>query len=66
MEKVELYLEAGVSLIWVAIPQRRGVVVYRPDQAPSTLTENDDLDGEDVVPGFRLPVRAVFANPLAE
>jgi Uma2 family endonuclease len=66
MEKVELYLEAGVPLIWVAIPQRRVVVVYRPDRAPRTLTEDDELDGEDVVPGFRLPVRAVFANPLAE
>jgi Uma2 family endonuclease len=66
MEKVELYLEAGVRLIWVAIPQRRVVVVYRPDRAPSTLTDDDELDGEDVVPGFRMPVRAVFANPLAE
>lgn len=66
MEKVELHLEAGVPLIWVAIPQRRVVVVYRPDRAPQTLTEDDELDGEDVVPGFRLPVRAVFANPLTE
>jgi Uma2 family endonuclease len=66
MEKVDLYLEAGVQLIWVAIPQRRVVVVYRPDRAPKTLTENDDLDGEDVIPGFRMAVRAVFVNPLAE
>ncbi|HEY7034592.1 MAG TPA: Uma2 family endonuclease [Thermomicrobiales bacterium] len=65
MEKVELYLEAGVRLVWVAIPQRRVVVVYRLDRAPKTLTENDELDGEDVVPGFRMSVRAVFANPLA-
>jgi Uma2 family endonuclease len=66
MEKVELYLEAGVRLIWVAIPKRRVVVVYRPGKAPRTLTENDELDGEDVVPGFRMSVRDVFADPLAE
>jgi Uma2 family endonuclease len=66
MEKVGLYLDAGVRLIWVAIPKRRVVVVYRPDHAPRTLTENDELDGEDVIPGFRMSVRAVFADPMAE
>jgi len=66
MEKVDLYLEAGVPLIWVAVPQRRVVMVYRPGQPQRTLTENDELDGEEIVPGFRLSVRAVFADPLAE
>jgi Uma2 family endonuclease len=65
-EKVQLYLEAGVRLIWVAIPKRRVVEVYRPGQARRILTENDELDGEDVIPGFRMPIREVFADPLAE
>ena len=66
MEKVDLYLEAGMPLIWVAIPQRRVVIVYRPGQPQRTLTENDELDGEEIVPGFRLSVSAVFADPLAD
>ena len=66
MEKINLYLEAGVPLVWLAIPKRRVIVVYRPGRAPRTLTENDEIDGEDVIPGFRMPVREVFADPLAE
>jgi hypothetical protein len=27
-----------------------------------TLTENDTLDGQDVVPGFRCPVAAIFVK----
>ncbi len=66
MEKVALYLEAGVPLIWVVVPRRRVVMVYRPGHQQRTLTENDELDGEEIVPGFRLSVRGVFADPLAE
>ena len=66
MEKVQLYLEAGVCLIWVAVPKRRVVVVCRLGQEQQTLTENDELDGEDVIPGFRISVRDVLADPLAE
>jgi Uma2 family endonuclease len=66
VEKIETYLEAGVRLVWFAIPKRRVVMVYRPGQEPKTLTESDELDGEDVIPGFRMAVREVFADPLAE
>ncbi|HWG44930.1 MAG TPA: hypothetical protein VN688_19330 [Gemmataceae bacterium] len=27
------------------------------------MRENDELDGEDVVPGFRCPVRDLFPRP---
>ena len=66
MEKINLYLEAGVPLVWLAIPKRRVIMVFRPGQDQKTLTENDEIDGEDVIPGFRLSVREVFADPLAE
>jgi len=35
--------------------------VYQPDHAPLLLTEADTLDGGEVVPGWRLPVREIFA-----
>jgi len=31
----------------------------------TALHGGDTLDGEDVIPGFRHPVAAVFADPLA-
>jgi hypothetical protein len=37
------------------------VLAHRPGQPPRILTETDTLDGEDVVPGFSLPVREIFA-----
>jgi Uma2 family endonuclease len=59
-EKVALYMAAGVPLLWVAYPKRRVVRVHRPGQEPVELGEGEVLDGEDVLPGFRLPVVDVF------
>jgi len=36
--------------------------VHRPGQAVRILTENDVLDAEEVVPGWTLPVRNLFAQ----
>lgn len=61
--KVAAYQRAGVRLIWVINPRRQTIDVYRPDDTqPHVLSLDDELSGEDVVPGFRLPVRAVFAR----
>jgi Uma2 family endonuclease len=60
-EKVEDFLAAGTMLIWVVNPRRRRVTVYRPGVPEQILTEADTLDGLDVVPGFRCPVKDIFA-----
>jgi hypothetical protein len=36
------------------------VQVSRGDGTTTTLNEGDTLDGEDVLPGFRLPVADLF------
>lgn len=59
--KVKEHLETGTSMVIVADPQIRDVVVHRPGRAPLELTEGDVIDGEDVVPGWKLPVRDIFA-----
>ena len=59
-EKAAMWLSFGVVLVWVAHPDDRTVDVYRPDSPVVTLTENDNLIGEPVLPGFTLPVRQVF------
>ncbi len=59
--KVADYQQAGVPLVWVVNPRRQTVAVYHPaDTAPATLGVDATLDGEEVVPGFTLAVRAVF------
>jgi len=66
--KARTYLHGGTRLVWVVWPQSGHIDVWRPGNlaAPATtLHTGDTLDGEDVIPGFRHPVAAVFADPLA-
>lgn len=61
--KVSLYQQAGIRLIWVVNPDSRTVKVYEPKRAyPVELTEADELDGGEVLPGFRCAVRDIFPS----
>jgi Uma2 family endonuclease len=64
-EKIEEYLRAGVRLVWVISPQNHTVRIYRVNGTSHSARENDDLDGEDVVPGFRCRVGDLFPRPPA-
>jgi len=59
-EKVAEWLEHGTQLVFVVNPRRRTVAVHRPGQPVRILGTDDALDGEDVVPGWSLPVRDLF------
>jgi len=59
--KVNDYLTAGVRVVWVADPAAGIVTAYRPGQAPQVFGPQDTLTVDDVIPGFRMPVRDVFA-----
>jgi Uma2 family endonuclease len=65
-EKILEYLAAEIPLVWLVDPIERSVYVYRPDGSCKRLTEKDELTGEDVLPGFRLPVRDLFFDELEE
>jgi Uma2 family endonuclease len=58
-EKADYYLANGVRLVWLVYPEKRLVVVRTPD-SEDILTENDTLDGGDVLLGFTLSVRDIF------
>jgi len=60
------YLANGSRLVWLVYPNYRLVEVYRPDMDVEILGEADTLTGGDVLPGFALPVREIFADPLAD
>jgi len=60
---VEQYLRAGVRLVWIVNPEVRTVLVYRADGSIQGLREQNELDGEDVLPGFRCKVSALFTTP---
>lgn len=60
-EKIADYLRAGVRLVWVLVPETRWAHIYRLDGSTSLITGEGDLDGEDVLPGFRCPLHTIFA-----
>jgi Uma2 family endonuclease len=59
-QRVIDYLEAGVRLVWVIDPHSRTAMVYHPDGTARLVREHEALDGEDVVPGFRLSIGELF------
>jgi Uma2 family endonuclease len=60
-EKVHAWLDAGAAMVWVVNPKWRTVTVYRSAADIKTLTQRDELTGEEVVPGFRCRVGDLFA-----
>ncbi len=50
----------GCPLGWLIDPERDIVEVYRAGRPPERLASDGFLDGEPVLPGFRLPVSEVF------
>jgi Uma2 family endonuclease len=59
--KVQEYLDAGIRLVWVINPKSRTATVYRAGGGnPSRLGVQDELSGEDVLPGFRCPIVNLF------
>ena len=54
------YFAAGCRLAWYVPFRERIVRVYTDPSAVRTLHEDDVLDGGDVLPGFRLPLRDWF------
>lgn len=61
-EKIKDYLSAGVQIVWIVYPQNRIVAVYRQNNIVSILRDNDELDGESVLPDFRLSLTELFGN----
>ncbi|MHB8901807.1 MAG: Uma2 family endonuclease [Thermoguttaceae bacterium] len=61
-EKVKAWLNGGCRMVWLVNPAWRTVTVYRSATQITTLTENEELSGEDVVQGFRCPVGDIFAD----
>jgi Uma2 family endonuclease len=65
VSKVVQYLDAGVALVWVIYPEARAAQVYRRDGSGNLLRDDGELSGEDVLPGFRCRLAAIFPEKTA-
>src|SRR4029078_11557504 len=51
-EKVEAFLSAGTTLVWVVYPKTRRVHVHRAQGPGTILRENDEREGGGDIPGY--------------
>ena len=56
------YFKAGVTLVWIIDPEARTATVYTSPKKAKILTEAQQLNGGDVLPGFTLPLCELFAE----
>ena len=59
LTKVGDWLNAGARVVWVVDPVHVIARVYRADGSESIVDEAGVLQGEDVLPGFEYPLRAM-------
>lgn len=61
--KIELYLQYGTKLVWVFYPETKSVYVWRKANGGMLTNKigiDGELDGEDVLPGFKIAVKDIF------
>jgi len=56
------YFDSGAKLAWVINSEERTVLVYHSSEADKLLRFTDQLEGENVLPGFTFPVKDLFAG----
>ncbi len=56
------YFAAGCSLVWMVDPDTRTVAVFTSEEAVVMLEENAQLTGGELLPGFSLSIKELFAE----
>ena len=56
------YFAAGTECVWVVDPDARTVTVHAPGGPTREVAPHDTLDGDPVLPGFQLPIAALFVG----
>lgn len=59
-EKIVEYFGAGVRAVWVFYPESGRVYVYKSATDVHVVERSGELDGGDVLPGFRVPIQTLF------
>jgi Uma2 family endonuclease len=59
-DKVDTWLRCGTRAVWVLYPGPR-LVAHRPDGTARALGPDDVVDGDEVLPGFRMRLRDLLS-----
>ena len=55
-EKAQRWLNAGCRMVWLVWPKAKQIDIWRSNIPSVTLNAADNLDGADVLPGFRCQI----------
>jgi Uma2 family endonuclease len=61
LAKVQDFLAAGCQVVWVVDPGTRTVTVYESRGQAHVITEDGQLSGGDLLPGFSFPLAELFS-----
>ncbi len=62
-EKITEYFIFGVKQVWIISPESRTLSIYFSRTNVKILTETDELNGEEILPGFRMNLSEIFQVP---
>lgn len=57
--KLSNYLASGTT-VWIVYPTEKEVHIHRPGEGAAVLNVEHSLPGDDILPGFSLPVQDIF------
>jgi len=60
VERIRVFLDAGVQQVWIVDAELRRVTINRPDGEAVIFTSRHELTAEPELPGFRVSVDSLF------
>jgi Uma2 family endonuclease len=61
-EKLRDYFASGSRLVWYVDPRKRQIEVFTSPESRLVISQDQILDGGDVLPGFELNLQELFAE----
>ena len=59
-KKIALYSSSRTKQVWIVNQKHKTVTVYRSETDKTTFSESDNLEAQDLLPGFRLSLDWIF------
>jgi len=66
-QKISRWFSFGTRQVWIVDPKHGTVSVYRSESDITTFSGSDDLEAQDLFPGFRISLDKIFGpTPVKE
>ena len=59
-DKIQIYLDAGTTLVWIVDPDLRTVTAIEANKPPVLFTRDQTLTAEPHLPGFAVPMSRLW------